>query len=268
MSADIALATPNPAAGIAAAGLLEVRDVVVRYGGVDAVCGMSLDAAPGEIVGLIGPNGAGKSSLLASIGGQHRPSAGKVMFNGRDITRWLPYKRARLGISRTFQMTSEFVGLTVFENLVVAGRGAPGSSLRRVVCTPRANRGAEKRAKADAWRLLETLRFTHAANSYGSELSGGERRIVEILRCMMQKPAILLLDEPTVGVAPHLVPGIVEDLRTIASTGVALVFVEHSLEVVSNLSDRVVVMAEGREIAAGTFDEVAAMREVRLAYLG
>jgi len=267
MPAETALAAADPAAG-GAAGLLQVRDVIVRYGGADAVRGMSLDVEPGEIVGLIGPNGAGKSSLLASIGGQHRPSAGTVVFKGRDITRWLPYRRARLGISRTFQMTSEFAGLTVFENLVVAGRGATGSALSRVMFTPRANRGAEERAKADAWRLLDTLHFTHAANAYGSELSGGERRIVEILRCMMQAPAILLLDEPTVGVAPHLVPGIVADLRTIAETGVALVFVEHSLEVVSQLSDRVVVMAEGREIAAGTFDEVAVMREVRLAYLG
>lgn len=265
MSLEAPVAEPTHAA---VAPLLEVRDLAVRYGGVLAVRGVSFDVAPGEIVGLVGPNGAGKSSLLAALGGQIRTSAGSIRLRGNEITTMPPHQRAHVGIARSFQMTSEFEGLTVLENLLVAGRSREGSSLVKLALRPRHNAHAEQEAAERAWRLLEDMRFAYAANNYGRELSGGERRLVELLRCLMQQPALLLLDEPTVGVAPHLVPSIVANLARIRELGVTLVFVEHALEVVHDLADRVLMMADGQVIAEGSYDDVVALEAVREAYLG
>jgi branched-chain amino acid transport system ATP-binding protein len=247
--------------------VLQVRDVVVRYGGVAAVNGVSFDLYAGQIVGLIGPNGAGKSSLLASIGGQQRAQSGSIVLQGRNVTRAAPYTRARHGIARTFQTTSEFENMTVFENLLVAGRGASGASLWRVTVGWRSHRAEERQVEAKAWGILERFEMVDLADAYGRELSGGQRRLVEIMRCLMRDPVVLLLDEPMVGVAPHLVERFVRDLRTVAAEGIGLVIVEHALEVIEQLCDVVVVMALGEVIAEGTYEEVVANEEVRRAYL-
>jgi ABC-type branched-subunit amino acid transport system ATPase component len=248
--------------------LLAARDLVVTYGGVRAVNGVSLDLAPGESLGLIGPNGAGKSSLLGALGGQIRLAEGSIMLEGHEIGRLPAYRRARMGITRTFQMTSEFARMTVFENLVTAGHGARGSSLGRVVVRRRETRQAEREVAARAWSVLDRFEMAHVVDLYGSELSGGQRRLVEIMRCLMREPKLLLLDEPMVGVAPHLVEKLIADLRSIRDDGIALVIVEHALEVVQELCERVVVMALGRPISSGTFDTVVADPDVQAAYVG
>lgn len=256
---------PTPAGAVGP--MLRVRDVVVRYGGVAAVNRVSFDLLPGQILGLIGPNGAGKSSLLAAIGGQQRAQGGSILLGDRDVTGMQPYTRARLGIVRTFQTTSEFEAMTVFENLLVAGRGAEGASLWRVTTRWSANRETERRVQARAWEVLERFEMADVADAYGRELSGGQRRLVEIMRCLMRDPAVLLLDEPMVGVAPHLVAKLVGDLRTVAAEGIGLILVEHALEVVQELSDVVVVMALGEVIAQGEYDTVVKDEGVRRAYL-
>lgn len=248
--------------------VMVAQDLVVRYGGVAAVQGVSLQVFPGEIVGLIGPNGAGKSSLLAALAGQLRPRGGVIRLRGQDVTKSAPYARARLGLARTFQTTSEFPAMTVFENLLVSSRGATGASLWHVAGRWRTNRAEDQAAEARAWEVLDRFEMTETANAYGAELSGGQRRLVEIMRCLMRDPALLLLDEPMVGVAPHLVKKISSDLREVADEGIGMVLVEHALEVVSTLCDRVVVMALGRVIAEGTYDEVVTDQGVRDAYLG
>lgn len=248
--------------------VLSVRDLTVRYGGITAVDSVSFDVQPAEIVGLIGPNGAGKSTLLAALGGQLTPATGSIRLNGREMRRVPAHRRARYGLARTFQMTSEFQGLTVFENLLVSGRGQSGASLARLLGRRFSNRADERGAASRAWSLLDQLDLSYAANSYGRELSGGERRLVEIMRCLMRQPAILLLDEPTVGVAPHLMPRIVADLREISRSGVALLLAEHSLDVIAELSNRVLVMTEGRVIAEGSYADVVAQPDVREAYVG
>ena len=248
--------------------LLVARDVVVTYGGVRAVNGVSLDIAPGESLGLIGPNGAGKSSLLGALGGQTRLAGGSIVLEGHEVGRLPAYRRARMGITRTFQMTSEFARMTVFENLVTAGHGAHGASLGRVVLRRRETRHAEREVAGRAWSVLDRFEMAHAADLYGSELSGGQRRLVEIMRCLMREPKLLLLDEPMVGVAPHLVDKLVADLRSIRDDGIALVIVEHALEVVQEVCERVVVMALGRPISSGTFDAVVADPDVKAAYVG
>jgi ABC-type branched-subunit amino acid transport system ATPase component len=248
--------------------VLETDGVVVSYGGVKAVDGVSVQVHRGEAVGLIGPNGAGKSSFLAALGGQQRAAGGRITLDGLDVTRLPPYRRARLGIVRTFQMTSEFAGMTTFENLLTAGMGTQGSALTQVVLHPRSTRCRQEAVEAKAWEVLERFDAMHIANTYGRELSGGQRRLVEIMRCLMRSPRVLLLDEPMVGVAPHLVDRLVSDLQSLRDEGIALVIVEHALEVVRQLCDSVNVMALGKLIASGTYEEVVGDPAVQAAYLG
>jgi ABC-type branched-subunit amino acid transport system ATPase component len=266
---ETAATSARSAAGALAEGppVLQVRDIVVRYGGVSAVNGVSLDLYRGQILGLIGPNGAGKSSLLAAIGGQQRARGGSILLQGRNVTRAAPYTRARYGLVRTFQTTSEFENMTVFENLLVAARGVSGASLWGATFGWRAHRAEERMAEDKAWQVLERFEMADLVDAYGRELSGGQRRLVEIMRCLMRDPAVLLLDEPMVGVAPHLVARFVRDLRAVAAEGIGLVIVEHALEVIEQLCDVVVVMALGEVIAEGTYGQVVADEEVRRAYL-
>ncbi len=257
----------QPSALAVGTPILQVLDVAVGYGGVRAVDGVSLTLSTGEVVGVIGPNGAGKSSLLAALGGQVRSSHGRITLGDRDISRMLPHSRARLGLMRTFQTTSEFARMTVFENLVTAAEGDSGASLAAVVLHPHRTAERETELAQRAWSVLERFEMTHTADLYGAELSGGQRRLVEIMRCLMRRPRVLLLDEPMVGVAHHLTSKLISDLRGIAAEGLGILIVEHALEVVHQLCDRVVVMAFGKVIAQGRFEEVVQDPQVQSAYL-
>jgi branched-chain amino acid transport system ATP-binding protein len=258
----------DPAAASGTAPVLTCDKVAVRFGGVVAVGGVSIEAHPGKVLGLIGPNGAGKSSLLGAVGGQLKTASGHIRFLGRDVTKLAPYRRARLGITRTFQSTSEFEGMTVFENLVTSARGSRGASLMQTTWGWRQGKKEEAEACEHAWEVLDRFEMADTANAYGRELSGGQRRLVEIMRCLMRRPSLLLLDEPMVGVAPHLVERLVSDLRSIAADGIALILVEHALEVVRDTCDRVVVMAQGKVIAEGSYNSVVSNEAVRDAYTG
>jgi len=248
------------------AALLEVEDLLVTYRGVPAVAGISLSVRSGEIVGLIGPNGAGKSSALNAISGDVRAASGSVRFAGHDITRLPPYRRARRGMARTSQTARVFEGLTVFEGLMTVARGAEGASLTRTVVR-RGQRADEKETAEMVWELLDHHSFAHIANLYGRELSGGQRRFVDLAMALIRAPELLLLDEPMVGVAPALLPSLMEELQRVARAGVGILMVEHALDVVAALCDRVIVMAAGSIIAEGTYQEIAEDVEVRRAYL-
>ena len=253
----------SPSGASPGGSVLDVQAVSVRFGGVQAVREVSLQVSAGEVVGLIGPNGAGKSSLLGALGGQFAVAAGRVLLGGHDVNAMPPYRRARLGLVRTFQHTSTFDGLTVFENLLVAALSAHGARLRESLAG-----GQRQRAEAAqaVWDRLREFDMTQMADSYGSELSGGQRRLVEIMRCLMQSPQVLLLDEPMVGVAPHLVRRISDDCARISASGVAIVIVEHALEVVEAVCDRVVVMASGQVVTEASYAEAMSSGAVREAY--
>ena len=246
--------------------VLEVSGLSVRFGGVAAVQDVRVSLAEREVVGLIGPNGAGKSSLLGALGGQVPVAAGQVRLDGHDITAMPPHRRARLGLARTFQLTSTFEGLTVYENLLVAALQARGSRLRDSLAGGRAQRAREAEAADAAWSRLSEFGMTSVAGQYGAELSGGQRRLVEIMRCLMQSPRVLLLDEPMVGVAPHLVERIQQECARIRDSGVGIILVEHALEVIQAVCDRVVVMASGRVVAQATYAEAMSSGAVREAY--
>jgi ABC-type branched-subunit amino acid transport system ATPase component len=246
--------------------VLEVSNVSVRFGGVVAVQGASLQLQEREVVGLIGPNGAGKSSLLGALGGQVRVASGQVRLGGQDVTNAPPYRRARLGLARTFQLTSTFDGLTVYENLLVSALQARGARLRDSLQGGRKRDALLAAAVEATWGRLLEFDMAGAANLYGYELSGGQRRLVEIMRCLMQSPRVLLLDEPMVGVAPHLVERIQQDCARIRDSGVGIILVEHALEVVQAVCDRVVVMALGEVVAQATYAEAMSSGAVREAY--
>jgi branched-chain amino acid transport system ATP-binding protein len=241
--------------------------VTRAFGGVQAVDHVDLEIGRGQSVGLIGPNGAGKSTLLNILAGAERPDSGSVFLEGRNITRLPAYRRARLGLVRTFQLASEFPNLTVLENLLVA---APGRALNSLAAAflPPVWSGPEAETRERALELLRGIRLDHMADDLAGTLSGGQRRLVEIVRALMADPKILLLDEPTAGVDPRRIREVEDYIQQIQSTGVTILMVEHRLEVVNRICDIVHVMAEGRIIASGTLDAVRRQEEVVDAYVG
>src|SRR6266568_2518649 len=249
------------------ADVLQAVDVSRDFGGVHAVSGVSLAVRRGTLTGLIGPNGAGKSTLLALLAGTDRPSAGKILYQGQDISGMPAFRRARIGLIRTFQLASEFKRLTVLENLLTAAPGNRGDSFRGAVAGRRYWRGDESAAISRAEAVLGRFGLTDLANSYAGDLSGGQRRLVEIMRALMAEPAVLLLDEPMAGVHPELARRIGTALTGLCSEGMTILMVEHELAIMDEFCDPVVVMAEGSVLAQGTMAELRERTEVVEAYL-
>jgi branched-chain amino acid transport system ATP-binding protein/branched-chain amino acid transport system permease protein len=274
--------SPSASASPSAAGrgdgdvVLQVIDVSREFGGVHAVAGVSFEVRRGTMTGLIGPNGAGKSTLLAMMAGTLPVSSGQVRYLGQDVTGLPAYRRARLGLVRTFQLASEFKRLTVLENLLSAvpyrpggtgGTGNRGDSLRGALAGPRYWRGDEAAALERASALLEQFGLTAHANSYAGDLSGGQRRLVEIMRALMAEPAMLLLDEPMAGVHPNLARRIGNELTALVAGGLTVLMVEHELAIMDEFCDPVIAMAEGAVLAMGTMAELRGRAEVVEAYL-
>ena len=247
--------------------VLEARDVVREFGGVRAVDGVSFAVRKGTLTGLIGPNGAGKSTLLAMLAGTLAVTSGHIIYEGNDITGVPAFKRARLGLVRTFQLASEFKRLTVMENLLSAVPGNRGDSLRGALLGRRYWRGDEDAAVRRAAALLDRFGLAELANAYAGELSGGQRRLVEIMRALMAEPATLLLDEPMAGVHPNLARRIGAELVALCAEGMTILMVEHELAIMDEFCDPVVVMAEGRVLAEGTMQQLRGRTEVVEAYL-
>jgi len=258
---------PARPGGAGGAATLSVRDLSRDFGGVQAVDGLSFDLAPGQVTGLIGPNGAGKSTALKLIAGAVRPAAGRVVVDGVDVAGWPAHKVARLGVIRTFQHTSEFARLTVLENLLTAAPGQPGDSLGGALLGRRHSRSRERELLDEAWSLLADFQLTAAADSYAGKLSGGQRRLVEIMRALMARPRVLLLDEPMAGVNPTLRLTIEEHLQRLRDDGLTMLMVEHELGSVERVCDSVIVMAQGKVLATGTMAELRQNQEVVSAYL-
>ena len=237
------------------------------FGGVHAVSGVRMSVRQGALTGLIGPNGAGKSTLLALLAGTDRPSAGQIRYRGKDISGLPAFRRARIGLIRTFQLASEFKRLTVMENLLTAAPGNRGDSFRGAVAGRRYWRGDEAAAITRAEAVLDRFGLTDLANSYAGDLSGGQRRLVEIMRALMAEPAVLLLDEPMAGVHPELARRIGTVLTGLCAEGMTILMVEHELAIMDEFCDPVVVMAEGSVLAQGTMAELRERTEVVEAYL-
>jgi branched-chain amino acid transport system ATP-binding protein len=231
--------------------VLEVRDVRRAFGGIQAVAGVSLDVESQEVVGIIGPNGSGKSTLFNLLTGVYRSEGGEIRLLGRDVTGWPPHRIARAGLGRTFQIPGLFVNMTVRQNLLTAAVHADW-------------KGAPPRAE---W-VLEQLDITRVADDLAGTLSGGQQRLVEFGRVLMQDPQLILLDEVTAGVHPRLRDIILAAVRRLREEGRTFVVIEHDMELVRTICERVIVMDAGEIVAQGTFEEIARDEHVVEAYLG
>jgi ABC-type branched-subunit amino acid transport system ATPase component len=246
--------------------LLVVRDLHREFGGVVAVDGVSFTVPAGSIVGLIGPNGAGKSTVIGMIGGAITPTSGSVVLDGREISGLPPYEIARRGLIRTFQLSAEFPRLTVMQNLLAAAPNHPGETLVGALVGRRWWGAYEATLVEQARALLERFRMADKENDYAGDLIGGQRRLLEVMRALMAKPRMLLLDEPTAGVHPSMIGELERQLGALRADGLTLVMVEHELGIVERLCEVVVVMSHGRVIAEGPLATVRAQAQVREAY--
>lgn len=247
--------------------MLVARDIHRHFEGMHAVDGVSIEVMPGHITGLIGPNGAGKSTFMAVLAGTLPASSGSIVFRGEDITRLPAYQRARRGLVRTFQLPSEFGQLTVLENLLVAAPDNRGESLLGALLGKRYWSRDETRLVAQARGLLKRFGLLSKESDYAGMLSGGQKRLVEIMRALMLRPRLLLLDEPMSGVHPSIVDEIASYLESLRDEGLTICVVEHELHIVDRLCDPVVVMAQGRVIGRGSMTQLRQQREVVDAYL-
>lgn len=258
---------PASRASAPGAEILSVRDLRRTFGGVVAVSGASFDLLRGHITGLIGPNGAGKSTTLEMIAGATPPSSGRVIFEGRQVTQMPAFQRARSGIIRTFQTSSEFARLTVLENLLVAAPRLRGEGLFGSLLGKRYWRDEEQQVVEQARVLLTRFEVAEKEDEYAGNLSGGQKRLLEIMRGLMAQPKLLLLDEPMAGVNPSLARRIETLLLDLNKEGLTMLMVEHELGTVERLCDPVVMMADGRVLRQGTMAELRRDREVLDAYL-
>lgn len=246
---------------------LQVSDLVRAFDGVRAVDGATLEVEPGSITGLIGPNGAGKSTLFNCVSGFLHADSGRVLLDGRRIDRRSSHRIARAGLVRTFQTPRALTRMTVLENVLLAAPNHPGEQLAGSL-RPAARR-REAVARARARELLELVRLDGLAGDLAGTLSGGQRKLLDLVRALMAEPRILLLDEPMAGVSPTLRVELLGHILALRERdGITLLIVEHDLDFVMGASDRVIVMNDGRVIAAGAPEEVRADERVVDAYLG
>lgn len=247
---------------------LEVVDIRCSYGGVQAVAGASLVVNPGELVGLIGPNGAGKSTLVDCISGLNREYSGSVLLMGRDVTRWPLHRRAKMGLGRSFQSARLFGRMSTTSNVVLGAPSGPGENPLFALAGKTWLSG-DARALQHADALLAHFGLSNIQDNYGAEISGGQERLVELARVMMGEPKVLILDEPFAGVSPANRRRLADELVRLCSTsGVSMLMVEHRLEWVRQICDRVIVMANGAVIADGDLDSISRQDAVVAAYLG
>jgi len=231
------------------AAILEARDVCKHFGGRVALDGATISVAPGSMTGVIGPNGSGKSTLFNIIAGSLQPDSGRVLIGGHEMTGASPATICRAGVGRTFQVSRLFGEMTVLENLVAVAHGI-----------------SDRQAVDRARELLAFLEIEPIAQSWGSELSYGQRKLVEVARALMLQPRMMLLDEPFAGINPRLQNRIVEHLDALRRRGLTVFFIDHEMRIVLSACDTVHVLAEGRIIASGTPAQIRDDPSVQDAY--
>jgi branched-chain amino acid transport system ATP-binding protein len=247
---------------------LQIRNLVKAYGAVRVTDDVSFTVPGGSLVGVIGPNGAGKSTLFSIVTGFLEADDGDVLFDGALISRETPAARARRGLVRTFQVPREFSHLTVRENLMAAGPDQKGESLVSLFLRPGRVRAEEVELHDRVTRLIEFLKLGHVADTPAGQLSGGQKKLVELGRALMTGARMIMLDEPFAGVNPVLIEEISERVKELNGQGIGFLIIEHDLGALSRLVGTLHVMDRGRLIASGTPSVVLADPLVREAYLG
>ena len=250
------------------ADILQVEHLIHAFGGVNALDDCSFVAPAGKITALIGPNGAGKSTLVNVVSGFYSSQQGRVLFNGEDISKWPPHKIGRHGLIRTFQLSRGYNGMTVLENMMVPPQKQAGEQFLNALFRPSLVRAEERRNLEKAYSLLNTFNLYEKRDEYARNLSGGQKRLLEMSRALMAEPKLLLLDEPMAGVNPALAEQLAQHILELSATGITFLLIEHNLGIVDQICDHVIVMASGRALATGTMAQVRANQEVVEAYLG
>jgi len=248
--------------------ILQVSNLVRRYGALRAVDDFSFAMTPGTITGLIGPNGAGKTTLFGVIAGGIQPHAGEIRFEGRVITGHTPDRLFRAGLARTFQIPRPFPRMTVLENVMLAPVGQIGERFWNNWIRIRAVAREERAARERAMEVLDITGLAAHANALAGQISGGQQKLLELARVLMIEPRLILLDEPAAGVNPALLETLLETILALHRRGISFLIIEHNMDVVMQLCRPIVVMAQGRVIFEGEPDGVRADPRVLDAYLG
>ncbi len=265
--ADFALTTSQTAGSSKPDPILIADKVTRSFGGLTAVNVDHVEIQRGSITALIGPNGAGKTTFFNLLTGYDSPNSGTWSFNGKTLNGIAPYKVARLGMVRTFQLTKALYRLTVIENMLLGARAQKGESVLLSVF-PWIWRAQEAQIRVKATSILKKFKLLEKQDDFAAALSGGQRKLLEMARALMVEPEMVMLDEPMAGVNPALKQSLLEHIKDLRSEGKTVLFVEHDMDMVHEISDWVIVMAQGQIIAEGTPATVMGNSQVIEAYLG
>ena len=248
--------------------LLDVKGLRQRFGGVTALDGADLSVEQGLITGLIGPNGAGKTTLFNAVTGALRPDSGTVTFDGTDVTGWRSDRLAAVGLSRTFQIARGLAQLSVIENLMLYGKHQPGETFCAAVLRGKATRTREEELRQRAIEVARELDLLPVGDNRAIDLSGGQKKLLELGRALMAEPKLIMLDEPAAGINPTLAKKLGGHIQALKSRGITFLIVEHNMGLVAALCDHVVVLAQGKRLAEGRFADLRADRQVQDIYMG
>jgi branched-chain amino acid transport system ATP-binding protein/neutral amino acid transport system ATP-binding protein len=247
--------------------LLDVKGLRRRFGGVTALDGADLSVEQGRVTGLIGPNGAGKTTLFNAVTGALRPNGGSVTFAGTDVTGWRPDRLARVGLSRTFQIARGLAQLTVIENLMLYGKHS-GETFAAAVLRSKAMRAREEELRVRAIAVARDLDILGVGDNRAIDLSGGQKKLLELGRALMAEPKLIMLDEPAAGINPTLARRLGEHILALKSRGITFLIIEHNMGLVAALCDHVVVLVQGKRFTEGRFADLRADHRVQEAYMG
>ena len=270
LAADTTPITPHVAnsAQASAGVVLTVDQARLAFGGLQALDGVSFAVPRGKLSSLIGPNGAGKTTLFNALSGLLRVDSGHMTFEGRAIETLAPEQITALGLVRTFQIARGFPMLTVFEHLMLYGQQHPGEGFWQAILGGRAARAFEEALAERAWAIARQLKLDHLIDNRVTALSGGQKKLLEIGRALMARPRMILFDEPAAGVNPTLAESIGDHLQGMVRDGMTVLIIEHDMALIGRISEHVIVMAAGKTLAEGSFDDVRNNAQVQDAYFG